>query len=281
MEAQTPEKIKIADRPHLARQRRERAQEIADTANRLAGLYAEMQIGEFTTEMLADVYATGGAEARRLYLNAAKEDAEKVRSSTIRAQILADAEQWRTPFADEARKVKTQCSQWGGDYRYLLGLLDTAPDGRFKLMEDAAQRIEEEAAVYLTDPEEIAKYRAHIAAVDALNALFEDGAATPTVGWFNLFAVDSNGKFSVPSDGVNYPYLIRLAKERRGEVKAAERDAEAADAPTPGSVAPTQQNRAKSTAPRMIKGIAKEPDYIDRGAENRAGKGAAISPDID
>lgn len=280
MEAQTPEKIKIAGRPYLARQRRERAQEIADTANRLAGLYAEMQIGEFTPAILADTYATGGAEARRLYLNAAREDAEKVRSSTLKAQILADAEQWRTPFADEARKVKSQCSQWGGDERYLLGYLATAADGRFIIPDEALQRIEEEAAVYLTDPDEIAKYHAHLAAVDALNALFEDGAATPVVGWFNLFAVDAKGRFSVPPDGVNYPYLIRLAKERRGEVEAVERDAEAADAPTPGSVAPTQQNRAKATAPRMVKGIAKEPDYIDRGAENRAGKGAAISPDI-
>lgn len=88
MEAQeAPQRLKIADRPHLARRWKQGAADLAQTANRLADLYRGLQIGEFTADALADVYATGGAEARRRYIEAAKEDAAKVRSHAIRTQI--------------------------------------------------------------------------------------------------------------------------------------------------------------------------------------------------
>lgn len=175
MEAQTtPQRLKIADRPDLARRWMQGVKDLAETANRLADLYSRLQIGEFTAAALADVYSTGGAEARRLYVAAAKEDAAKVRSNAIRAQIEQEAQQWRTPFADAARKAKQDADQSGSEARYLLQFLALGTDGRYILADDTAQKITDAAAVYLTEPDEIEKYRQHAAAVEALNAFFED-----------------------------------------------------------------------------------------------------------
>lgn len=148
MEAQeAPQRLKIADRPHLARRWKQGAADLAQTANRLADLYRGLQIGEFTADALADVYATGGAEARRRYIEAAKEDAAKVRSHAIRTQIGQEAEQWRTPFAEAARQAKESAERSGGDARQLLDYLTLGSDGRFTVSEDAARLIDEATAV--------------------------------------------------------------------------------------------------------------------------------------
>lgn len=272
MEAQeAPQRLKIADRPPLARRWKQGAAELAQTANRLADLYRGLQIGEFTADALADVYATGGAEARRRYIEAAREDAAKVRSHAIRAQIEQEAEQWRTPFADAARQAKESAERSGGDTRQLIQFLTLDKAGQFVVAENAAKMIDEATAVYLTDPEEIEKYRQHLAAVDALNAFFEDGKTAPVL-WYSVFEMGEDGRVKIPSAGVNYAYLLAQRKRTEGAN---------AEAPEPRPMAEpetseprrelTQHNRAKSTATRMVKGISKEPDQRNRGAELRAG----------
>lgn len=280
MESQkAPQRLKIADRPHLARRWKQGAAELVQTANRLADLYRGLQIGEFTADALADVYATGGAEARRRYIEAAKEDAAKVRNHTIRTQIEQEAEQWRTPFAEAARQAKDSAERsCDGDTRQLLDFLTLGSDGRFTVLEDAARLIDEATAVYLTDPEEIEKYRQHLAAVDALNAFFEDGATAPVL-WHTVFEMGEDGRIKIPSAGVNYAYLLAQRK-RKEEAEAAAPEPRPMAEPETAELRPelTQHNRAKSTAPRMVKGISKEPDQRNRGAELRAGKHHA-SPD--
>lgn len=279
MEAQeAPQRLKIADRLHLARRWKQGAADLAQTANRLADLYRGLQIGEFTADALADVYATGGAEARRRYIEAAKEDAAKVRSHAIRTQIEQEAEQWRTPFAEAARQAKESAERSGGDARQLLDFLTLDSDGRFTVSEDAARLIDEATAVYLTDPEEIEKYRQHLAAVDALNAFFEDGATAPVL-WYSVFEMGEDGRVKIPSAGVNYAYLLAQRKRKEGAEAAAPEPRPMAE-PETAEPRPelTQHNRAKSTAPRMVKGISKDPDQRNRGEELRAGKHHA-SPD--
>ena len=311
MEAQTtPQRLKIADRPDLARRWMQGVKDLAETENRLADLYSRLQIGEFTAAALADVYSTGGAEARRLYLAAAKEDAAKVRSNAIRAQIEQEAEQWRTPFADAARKAKQDADQSGSEARYLLQFLTLGTDGRFTLADDTAQRITDAAAVYLTEPDEIEKYRQHAAAVEALNAFFEDGATAPAI-WYSVFEMGADGRIKMPSAGTNYAYLLNLKKRREAEAATAAAaptmsETSAAmpqpkhptaarmkvDRPTapphraaqpetneqPQTSAKAQTNATKATAPRMVTGISKEPDQYNRGAEMRQGKHRS-SPD--
>lgn len=280
MEAQeTPRRLKIADRPHLAQRWKQKVVEFAQRANRLADLYRDLQIGEFTAETLADVYATGGSAARGRYVDAVKVDAAKIRSHAIRTRIMQEAEQWRTPFAEAARQEKESEEYSGGDCLLLLQFLTLDRDGRFVVAKNAEQMIDEATAVYLTDPEEIEKYRQHLAAVDALNAFFEDGETAPTV-WFSVFEMGADGRIKIPSAGVNYAYL--LAQRKRKE-RAAPPEPQPMAEPDTAEQRPelTQHNRAKSTAPRMVKTITKEPDQRDRGAELRSGehKGSPDAPD--
>ena len=283
MDTQTvPERVKVLDRPILARKRQQEAAELARTVNNLAALYADLQLGEFNAAILADVYATGGAEARRLYIEAAQEDAAKVRNHGIRAQIMQEAEQWRTPFAEAARKAKQSADSNGSETRYLLHFLTRAADGRYILADEDAARLADSAAVYLTDPEEIEKYRQHTAAVDALNVFFENGKAAPII-WHSVFETDEDGRVKMPSQGTNYAYLLELRRKRTQPPAAPdgtqqETAEETAEATPPHETERTQQNRPKATAPRMTAGITKEPDRHDRGAELRAGK-HKVSPD--
>lgn len=279
METQTaPERIKVLDRPHLARKRQQEAAELARTVNNLAALYADLHLGEFNSAILSDVYATGGAEARRLYIEAAKEDAEKVRSHGIRAQIMQEAEQWSTPFAEAARKAKQSADSNGSEARYLLEYLTRAADGRYFLADEDAARLADSAAVYLTDPEQIEKYRQHAAAVDAINAFIENGKAAPPV-WYSLFEMGEDGRIKMPSQGTNYAYLLELGRKHALTPTAPNgSQQETAEATQPHETECKQQNRPKPTAPRMVKGITKAQERRDRGAELRAGLHKA-SPD--
>lgn len=262
----TQERVKVLDRPDIARRWEQSAKELAESANNLLELYKDLQLGEFTAETLADVYETGGAKARRLYVNAVKEDAAKIRSHAIQMQMIQEAEEWRTPFADAARQAKREAEQGGGEERFLLKFLTLDGNGLFTLTDEAKQAIIDKSAIYLTDPEEITKYRQHLAAVEALNAFFEDGKTMPII-WYSLFEVGENGSIKTPSAGTNYAYLLNLRnREEQGNTPRGEN----AEQPTPQHTKEIKQyNRASVTAPAMVKGIAKEPNYTDRGAEMR------------
>ena len=262
-------RIKIAEDPIKARRMMGQAESLAKDANRLAGLYSELQIGPFSMELLEDVYRTGGAEVRRRYIEAARDDAAKIRSIAIRRQIERDAEQWDTPFAQYVKRLEDT-----GTARSLMRFLILGEDGRFRLSEDTAERLAEMATIYLDDPEQIEKYHQHLAAVDALNILFEDGKCTPPL-WYALFQIGEDGRFQLPDGCANYAYLVerRKQKEDAGEISAPPASSEPQEKPEP-----EQRIKTLPTAPRMVKRIVKPFDSVDRGTELRRGI-TKVSPD--
>lgn len=272
--AAQPGRVLIAERTQEQRRRLDTLKKMAAAAAELAPLYADLELGEFDAAALADAYKTGGADTLRRYLDHAKEEAQKIGNKVLRGSLMAQIETTEPPYITKARETKRKAD---ADSVYLLGYLDVTAQGA-TLTDKGAARLAEDTRLYTTDPEEIAKWRQHTAAIDALNALFEDGAALPPL-WFNLFELDpQSGKFSLPKDGTNYAYFVQRGKEAAGMAAAAP---EASDDEPETTVQPTereQHNRAKATAPRMVKGIAKAPDQRDRGAEMRQGK-HRVSPD--
>ena len=186
----------------------------------------------------------------------------------MRNAALAGIEAHNPAYFAAARQMRRNA---GHDDRYLLGYLTVTAEGA-TLTDEGAQRIKEDTAHYITDPDEIAKYRQHTDLIKRLNAFFEDGKAAPVVGWFNLFPTDEKGRFIYPSDGINYAYLVKKAKGEQQEAAPTPEPKQEA-APTPmHSTERKQQNRAK--VGRMVTGISKEPDSIlhPRGSQR-------VSPD--
>lgn len=246
-----PERILISERKDKQRRAKEITQRIMEAAGQLAPLYAALDLGAFDRTTLADAYKTGGQLTHRRYLDHAKAEAVKIESAVLRHSILASFEANTPPYFAKAKEIQANA---GMDDRYYLGYITVTDSGAILTNEDA-ERLVDDCREYITDPELIAKYRQHEAAVNALNALFEDGRAMP-LPWFSIFAVDGNGKISIPEDGVNYAYLLhkRTEAEATGKLQSLE-------APTTEKQQPPRQQNRKENG--VIKGITKEPDRTD------------------
>lgn len=268
MEAQTltqaPERVLIAERKDRKREVTDSVQRIAEAAAQLATLYATLDLGEFDGAALADAYETGGDQTRRRYLDHAKAEAAKIESVILRRSMLASLEADTPPYFAKAKEIQANA---GSEDRYLLGYMTATADGATLTNEDAERLADKYWRVYLTDPDEIAKYRQHEAAVAALNALFEDGKALPVL-WFNIFYVGKGGKISIPEDGVNYAYLLRKRRETDGAAPQEQPQPVIPEAETQERQQPQQQNRKRGG---IVKGITKPPQQHDRGAEMRGG----------
>ncbi len=210
--AAQPEPVKLADNSLLANRRIDRAREIAKMANKLKPLFEELKIGEFTAYDLQDAMTTGGQDARERYVKVARRYAESIPVGMIRCKVMDDAKLWRTPYAKEAENVRrmTGGGGVGGLDTYLTRFVTQGGDGCFAVTEEDAARIADDAATWLTDPREIAKYLQHVAAVEALNAFFENGKGTPPhpLGWVSFFRIDSKGHFSLPDPAIDYADMI-------------------------------------------------------------------------
>lgn len=248
----------IAERPKMFNKRKGIAEAVATNANELAALYAALSLGEFTAATLADVYATGGEEAHRQYVEAAKEEAAKFRSLALRQSVTQSAEDWQTPFAIKARETYHNATE---TEREMLQYLTFAESGKVEFTDASAAKLKEDCNEYLTDPEQIAKYRQHSELVRLLNEFFADAKELPTF-WFTLFPVNG-GKIVMP-EHPNYAAFVNRGKDIEDVTPTQQEE----DAPTAQQAdqTPKQRNRVKGG---VVKGIAKMPDYIDHGGESR------------
>lgn len=258
MEAQ--ERILIAQRPDKQRALMNEAGRIIEAAAILASLYAALDLGGFNAEALADVYATGGEETRRRYLDHAKAEVSKIESGIIRGSMLAGIEANPLPYFDKAKEIKRNA----GQERFLLDFITVTEQGA-TLTEEDEEAIRDKGRLYLTDPETIAKYRQHVELIDRLNEFFEDGAVL-TLGWFNYFPIKDD-KFTYPDDGLNYAYFLQHRKDAQAQPGKPKADESETDHSKESTEKPkAQQNRKRGG---VVKGIRKEPDRTDRGAELR------------
>lgn len=260
METQTAQRIKIADRPTVLRARTDAAQRVIKAAGELAPLYAGLEMGDFDAAALADVYATGGEETRRRWFDMAKEEANRIPGAAIRAQLIKGIEEAEPPYIAKAKQIKATSTF---DEVNALDYLTVTNEGA-TLTEEAAARLAEKSHVYITDPEEIELYHKHTAAVEALNNLFGNGKNAPVI-WYSVFEMGEDGVIKIPSQGVNYAYLLNLGRKQEAEPTA---EPTAQEQPQKEL---TQKNRTTTEAPRMVKGIRRDQDQRDRGAEMRSG----------
>lgn len=269
---QQPGRVLIAERRDKQRARMAAADRIKEAAAELAPLYAALDLGEFNAEALADVYTNGGEETRRRYLAHASEEVNKIQSGILRGSMMAGIEANTPPYFAKAKQIKRDAGS--GEERYSLGYM-TVTEGGATLTDEDAERLRDSARWYITNPEEIAKHRQHVELIERLNAFFEDGAALPP-GWFNLFP-NKNGKFIYPVDGANYAYFVQRRKDAQQQTPPPEAAPQPEDLEMRAEEPPKQQQNRKRGG--VVKGIRKEPDTINRGAELRRGD-HRTSPDI-
>lgn len=268
MEAQNtqkqPGRVLIAECRDKQRARIAAAARIIEAAAELAPLYKALDLGEFNSDALADAYNTGGEKTRRIYLAHASEEVNKIESRILRGSMMAGIEANTPPYFAKAKQIEREARN--GEERYLLGYITLTTEGA-TLTDEDSERLIDSARWYITDPEEIAKHRQHVDLIEKLNAFFEDGVALPLV-WFNLFPI-KNGKFFYPEDGANYAYFIQRRKDVLEQTPTPEEPQQLKTSDTPQVTTSQQQQNRKRGG--VVKGIRKEPDIHNRGAEMRRG----------
>lgn len=266
----TPNRVMIGDRPTEHRARLDVVKEIQQHAATLAPLFAALDLGEMDAETLADVYATGGKETRRRWMEHAQREAENL-TPILRSSLIAGLEANTPQYFTTAKQIHTKADSRA---RYLLGCLTMTNEGA-TLTDEGAARLADDCKIYLTDPDEIAKYNEHAELIKRLNAFFEDGKALPPY-WVNLFPIEG-GKFTIPNGGADYSYFVN----RRRELEEARQTPEQMET-TDTEITPTERPEPKQNNRQRrgtIKGITRQPEQHDRGAEMR-NREHKVSPDI-
>lgn len=197
------EKVLISKRPDVIRFKKAAILSLLKTANELADLYRELRIGEFTIELLKDAL-NGGDQARRLYVASAEQEASMIKSIALRNEVLESAKEWNTPYAKRLQTIRSWVSS--GD-RQLVKYLSINDTGNVVFTEEGEKRLEEDTYEYLTEPDEIEKYKQHKQIVDLLNKFFEDGKLMPPI-WTQAFP-NFNGRFITAEQGLFYKKLLR------------------------------------------------------------------------
>lgn len=254
-------RVLIAERHGEHRARLDGIEAIKRDVATLAPLFLALDLGAMDAEALADVYATGGKETRRRWIEHAKEESESL-TPVLRASLIAGLEANAPQYFTTAKEIHAKADTQA---RYLLGYLTMMEEGA-TLTEEGAARLADDCRIYLTDPDEIEKHCQHTELIDRLNAFFEDGKALPPY-WFNLFPI-ADGKFTMPDGGADYAYFINRRKEATGEESGTDAPTEEeTDTQPTQRPEPKQHNRQRGGT---VKGITKLPTHHDRGAEMRS-----------
>lgn len=261
------ERIRIAERADMVRTRKAVIAGMVEAGNELAELYRGLKIGDFTAETLADAFNGDYSKAKRLYREQLQAEADGFRSVAMRDEVMKEAEAFNTPYA---RKVDEMRRTYGSRAeRELMPYLTVTDAGQVVFTDESAKRLADDTALWIDDPDEIAKYRQHGEIVRMLNEFF--GGRLP-FGWFNFFPL-RDGVFTMPENGTDYRALLRKPEQDTAHTPepVPEQDGgQKADKPDP-----KQRNKQRGG---MVKGITKVPDYNDRGAELRKGE-HKISPE--
>lgn len=255
------ERVMIAERRDEQRRRLDEAGHIKEDAKRLSELFAGLELGAFSADVLRDVYATGGRETKQRYTEAVNAEMEAIKSPILRKAMAENVGNLSTPFFNEAERIKKQRSP---NALELIQYLEITSEGA-QLTEDGKARLIDSARHYITDPEEIAKHREYLELMERLNAFFKHGKAIPATGWWNVFRLNEDGCFIYPYEGVNYPFFINRGRETERDAVELTPEPKPEVTPEPKDE-PKQQNRVRGG---IVKGITKPPTQHDRGAELR------------
>lgn len=254
------QRVCIDRREKAAESRKRLARELCIAANELAEAYASLKIGIFNAEALAEAVSGRYDTAKRIYLEQAKAEAEGMYSVMLRDEVVKSAQDFRNAYAERVEAVR----RWTNpDYVALVQYLTVTDEGRVLFTDEGAKALEDDTAVWLDDPEQIARYEQHREIIRLLNDFFADGKALP-VGWMQLFPL-WNGKFVMPDGGADYAWLVArgggiVQDEAQAWNGQPEEPQQQESGEQPEKPEPKQRNRQRGG---MAKGVSKMPDYVE------------------
>lgn len=253
----TARRVCIDRREKAAESRKRLARELCEAANELAEAYASLKIGTFTAEALAEAVRGRYDTAKRIYTEQAQAEAEGMHSVMLRDEVMKSAQDFRNAYAEKVEAVR----RWtNSEYVTLAKYLTVTDEGRVLFTDEGAKALEDDTAVWLDDPEQIAKYEQHREIIRLLNDFFADGKALP-VGWMQLFPL-WEGKFVMPDGGADYAWLVARgggSAQDDGE-QWNEQQQQQESTEQPEKPEPKQRNRQRGG---MAKGVSKMPDYVE------------------
>lgn len=260
------QRIMIAECADAIKQKKSFIKTLLPELNELSELFEDLTYRTFTTDDLKDAIFNNAKSIKRRYVDLERNAAEQIGVSSLRREVTEKAEMFINPFTQKLERIKKGLSS---DFTGLIQYLTVTETGEVVFTDDEAKRLEEDTHVYLTDPKQIEKYMMHQAITRLLNDFFDNGDGLPLY-WWQMFPIEK-GVFIMPENGANYAGMIEQVARKRGELEETQNLNTYAD-DTDQSAKPEQEVRTQKNRQRggTVAGIAKKPDYIDRGAEARA-----------
>lgn len=162
--------------------------------NRVSAEYRLMNLGEITHSIILDLINDQGAQLRQTLFEQLDLELAKVKNLHLRKSMRESVK-----FDNIAVLAMSELIPIIR-YRDYLTLL-TIENGEASLSNEAVEAIQEACRVYLADPQEIALYKAHHAATEALNELAKVSNRRQIVLTDFFRAVENN---MFVSNGINY-----------------------------------------------------------------------------
>lgn len=260
------QRIMIAECADEINQKKNNVQSLLITANELSELYKGLNMGVFTADDLKDAICNNARGIKLRYIEQAKAEAGELHITSLRDEVIKEAEQFQNPFQERVSRLKRSVTS---PDRELLKYLTVTDTGEVVFTDENEKALEEDTHVYLTDPEQIDKYMIHQDITRLLNDFFENGDGLP-IFWWQMFPL-RDGVFVMPENGANYAGMLEQAARKRGvsEYQSLNPGPTGIAQDKPKKETPKQQNRQLGG---MTKGISKEPDYVGHTGR-RAGRG--------
>lgn len=159
---------------------------------------------QLSPDTLADFFGNAGSIAKD-YQDRMQKDLSMISLPSIRSMLETNAKEAWITFNNKRISL---IDQIGAQTRSYI----TVEDGWAVFSDETKRRLAEECDVYLQNKEEIELYRQHVAACEALNAMFKGYRRS---AWQELFEFE-DGKFC-PSE-IHYDILLKNIKQN-GNIK--------------------------------------------------------------
>lgn len=254
-------RIMIAERSEEIKRKKSDIAALLPYLNQLAELYKELNLGTFTADDLQDAINNDARCIKQRYSEFIKEAANDARLPSFRNEAAKEAE-FNNAFS---RRLQDLQRIFTPNDKALIKYMTVNLSGVVEFSEDSEKELEEDTHVYLTNPDEIAKYKTHCEIIRLLNDFFGNGITLMPL-WWNMFPI-WNGVFQMPENGANYAIMVEreagiqeakepqsINKEINGETSVREKK---------------QQNRQRGG---MVTGIGKKPDYVSHTGRNQSGE---------
>lgn len=155
---------------------------------------------DLSTETLQDCYS-GCKVTLKNYFERLEKDLASISTPSSRSVLQKSA---GSAFENFLTTVEKSLNKISGDARIYISV----KDGLAVFSDDAKEKLVEDCGIYLSDPEQIERYKLHCAAAEALNS-FLQGHKTPS--WNMLFELMPDGTF-IPALA-DYNYINQRIKQ--------------------------------------------------------------------